>query len=274
MPDIVFTTRLTEADWDETMRGWRCPVLSVPGAVVDAFYLDGNRVDSAHYEVLSGQAFIRWILADRPERAAVVIKLTQELTLGAETDRWRRLAIVLPVVATIVAAAISGAATFFSRATATHVATDPQRPALATQTPGRALPTVRPPGAASNSAADDVIGRDNTTFSNALPIALGTTYLSRFRNDASSLYFSFTQGSSAHDLKVELRLLAADAQVRPLLAIYDGQRSRLFSRWHESKDGNTMIWQVPLTEGDYFIEVKPDYTQGDFTQFLLTVAPP
>jgi hypothetical protein len=272
MPDIVFTTRLTEADWDDTIRGWRCPVLGVPGAVVDALYLEGGRVDPARYEVLAGQAFIRWILADRPERAAVVIKLTQELTLGTETDRWKRLAIVLPVVATIVAAAISGAATYFSRAPATHMTPDIQRPGFSARSPVSEPPATRLPSRATTTGAVDAIGRDNTTFGNALPIALGTTYLSRFRNDDSSLYFSFNQGADAHDLQVELTLLAADAQVRPRLAIYDGQRNRLFSRWHESKDGNTMIWQVPLTAGDYFIEVKPDYTQGDFAQFLLTVA--
>ncbi len=47
MPNIVFTTRLTEADWDDTLRGWRCPPLAVPGAVVEALYVEGNRIDAA-----------------------------------------------------------------------------------------------------------------------------------------------------------------------------------------------------------------------------------
>lgn len=59
VPDIVFTTRLTEADWDDTLRGWRCPPMAVPGAVVDAVYIDGSRTDSGRYEVLKEQAVIR-----------------------------------------------------------------------------------------------------------------------------------------------------------------------------------------------------------------------
>ncbi len=193
--------------------------------------------------------------------------------LGTETDRWKRLAIVLPVVATIAAAAISGAATYFSRAPAAHMATDTQRPGLSTAGSGSEPPTARLPSAATGSEPIDVIGKNNTTFSNALPIVLGTTYLSRFQNDDSSLYFSFSPGAGAHDLRVEPTLLSANAQVHPRLVIYDGQRNKLFTRWHESKDGKTMTWQVPLTAENYFIEVKPDYTQGDFAQFLLAVAP-
>ena len=61
-------------------------------------------------------AVIRWIPSDQPPRAAASVTLTKELTLGAETDRWKKLAIVLPVVATIAAAAISGVATYYSKA--------------------------------------------------------------------------------------------------------------------------------------------------------------
>jgi hypothetical protein len=111
----VFTTRLTEADWDDTVRGWRCPALAVPGAVIEALYVDGTRVDSAKYEVLTQNTLIRWTLPDQPQRATASVKLTEELTLGTETDRWRKLAIVLPVVATIVSAALTGAATYFSK---------------------------------------------------------------------------------------------------------------------------------------------------------------
>jgi hypothetical protein len=36
MANIVFTTRFTEADWDDTLRGWRCSALVVPGAIIKA----------------------------------------------------------------------------------------------------------------------------------------------------------------------------------------------------------------------------------------------
>ena len=64
VPNIVFTTRLTEADWDDTLRGWRCPPLAVPGAIVEALYVEGNRTNSARYEVLQEQSLIRWTPSD------------------------------------------------------------------------------------------------------------------------------------------------------------------------------------------------------------------
>jgi hypothetical protein len=271
MQDTVFTIRLTEADWDDTMRGWRCPALSVPGAVVDAIYLEGSRADTARYEVLPAEAFIRWILPDQPQRAAVVIKLTQELTLGSDTDRWKRRAIILPALATVVAAAISGVATYFARAPAFRIAAVEEpapahQPPRQSETSAEAKPTIP-----SSDGTVDVIGKDNTNFSKALAVALGTTYKSRFLDDGSSLYFSFRQ-QTAHDLRIELTLLSPDAQVRPVLAIYDEHRAKLFSRWHESRDGSRIGWKVPVTAGNYFIEVKPDYTSGDFSQFLLLIA--
>ena len=141
MSEIVFTTRLTVEDWDEAMHGWRCQVLNVPGAIVEAVYVEGSRVDSARYEVLTQHTFIRWIASDQPQRVAASIKLTETLSLGKETERWKRLAIILPVVATIVAAAISGAATYFSRSSDLHVASEFQRVRPASN-PG--APTLRP----------------------------------------------------------------------------------------------------------------------------------
>ncbi len=106
MPQIVFAARLTEADWDETLRGWRCPALAVPGAIVEALYVEGNKADTAKYEVLREHHVIRWTPSDQPQRVTASITLTEELTLGAETDRWKKLAIVLPVVATIASAGL------------------------------------------------------------------------------------------------------------------------------------------------------------------------
>ena len=108
MPEIVLTIRLTNEDWDDAMRGWRCPVLSIPGAIVEAVYVEGNRVDTGRYEVLTPNTFVRWITPDQPQRVALSIKLTEALSLDSETERWKRLAIILPVVATIVAASILG----------------------------------------------------------------------------------------------------------------------------------------------------------------------
>jgi hypothetical protein len=115
MPQIVFAARLTEADWDETLRGWRCPALAVPGAIVEALYVEGNKADTAKYEVLREHHVIRWTPSDQPQRVTASITLTEELTLGAETDRWKKLAIVLPVVATIASAGITATATYWPK---------------------------------------------------------------------------------------------------------------------------------------------------------------
>jgi hypothetical protein len=107
MADIVFTTRLTEADWDDNLRGWRCPPLAIPGATVEAVYVEGERIDTARYEALAQNGVIRWVFPDQPSRATASIALTEELTLGRDTARWKKLAIVLPVAATILAALIT-----------------------------------------------------------------------------------------------------------------------------------------------------------------------
>jgi hypothetical protein len=113
--DIIFTTRLTDADWDDTLRGWRCSPLAVPGAAVDELFIDGNRIDAAKYEVLPQYGVVRWTPPDHPSRAVASIKLTEKLTLSAETDRWKKLAIILPVLATILSAGITGAVTLMTK---------------------------------------------------------------------------------------------------------------------------------------------------------------
>jgi hypothetical protein len=271
MPEIVLTIRLTDEDWDQAMRGWRCPVLSVPGSVVEAVYVEGNRIDAARYEVLAQNTFLRWIASDQPHRIAVSIKLTEPLSLGRETERWKRLAIILPVAATIVAAVISGVATYFSRASDVHIAsrmsdTQPPNAAQLTSPPPAQATSERPGG-----ATIDAIDSGNTTFSSALPIELGKTYQSRFLGDDSSRYFAVRQAGGEHDLDVEFSLSGQDTEVRPIIFIYDKNGIKLFSRYHASNDGRTIKWTSPIVPGDYVAEIKPTTSSGGFADFLLTV---
>jgi hypothetical protein len=141
--DIVFTTRLTEADWDDALHGWRCSPLAVPGAVVDELFIDGNRIDAAKYEVLPQHAIVRWTPPDRPSRAVASIKLTEKLTLGAETDRWKKLAIILPVLATILSAGIIGAVTLITKSGDKSIPTPDSRLKALSQPP---QPAPAPPG--------------------------------------------------------------------------------------------------------------------------------
>src|SRR5205823_3823190 len=74
-----------------------------------------RRADKTHYEILPEQLMLRWVLTEKPESIVIFIELTQNLSLSSETDKWKRLSIILPVVATIIAATITGAATVFSK---------------------------------------------------------------------------------------------------------------------------------------------------------------
>jgi hypothetical protein len=114
-PEITFTTRLTEEDWDAALRAWRCPALAIPKAEIGNLFVEGNRVDKANYEVLKGPPAVRWIAADPPARLAAQITLGAELSLESETSRWKKLAIMLPVVASITVALIGAAATYLAR---------------------------------------------------------------------------------------------------------------------------------------------------------------
>ena len=87
---ITFITKLTEAEWDEIIGGWRCPALQIPGSIVERMYVEGRQIDSGEFQVLQSQHIIRWIPAEKPQRIAVIIKLTKELALGSETNKWKR----------------------------------------------------------------------------------------------------------------------------------------------------------------------------------------
>lgn len=105
---IAFTVNVDDRDWDPNIGGWRCPALEIPGSQVDDLYVSGARVDSGWYEVLREHSLIRWVRPERPAQAVVSIKLTQELSTQELTSKWKQLAIVLPVVSSILVAVIGG----------------------------------------------------------------------------------------------------------------------------------------------------------------------
>jgi hypothetical protein len=201
MSDIAFNIRLAEADWEDSMSGWRCPALNVPGAEVEDVYVEGARADRAKYEVLPNHSIIRWIPGDRPPRATASIKLTKALSLGTETDKWRRLAIILPVIATVLAAIISGSATYFSRS-----------PVLKTDSGAAQVGASNPQAghATGNEIADyiDIIDKKSQN------IEIGKTYLSRFSDSTyimatdhpeEQYKFHVTEGVHRLELFFELR---------------------------------------------------------------------
>ncbi|TAI60835.1 hypothetical protein CWO89_38475 [Bradyrhizobium sp. Leo170] len=123
MPEIAFSTRLTEDDWDPSKKAWHCPALGIPSADVKNVYVNGNRVDSKNWEKLLGPPMIRWVIQRPPTEivADIVIPETlipenEKTKVEVEADRWKKLAILLPFLATIISALITGFTTYWSKA--------------------------------------------------------------------------------------------------------------------------------------------------------------
>lgn len=128
---LGFTTTLTERDWDNELRGWRCPALKIPGAQVECVFASGDRVDKSWYEVSYELDIVRWVHSERPAQATILIKLTEELSTYELTLKWKKLAIVLPFAASIVVALIAGLFSYFATPTQKSVvasSTNPSAP--------------------------------------------------------------------------------------------------------------------------------------------------
>jgi len=108
---ITFTVSLTEREWDEDRKGWRCPALRIPGARVDAVFAEG-KVDDAKYAVEIDQQIIRWPHADAPSQVSLDISLTQELTKKALTVFWQKLAVVIPLLTALATSLLTFLLTF------------------------------------------------------------------------------------------------------------------------------------------------------------------
>lgn len=96
-----FKLRLTKDEWDPELRGWYCSALKIPGAVVKEIYSGGQPVNRNLYRIDQTNEIIQWLSGDPPETIAVIVTLTVELSTEAETAKWKKLAIVLPVLATV-----------------------------------------------------------------------------------------------------------------------------------------------------------------------------
>jgi hypothetical protein len=112
---LAFAVTVTSRDWDASLNAWRCPALRIPGATIDAVFDRGLRVDPSWYESLPEHGLLRWVRsADAPSEATVFLNLTQELSTEDLTAKWKKLAIVLPFAASLIAAIISGTVTYLS----------------------------------------------------------------------------------------------------------------------------------------------------------------
>jgi hypothetical protein len=99
---IAFTIALTQNDWDVTRRGWRCPVLKIPGAKVDGLYA-GAQLDESWYKADGVHEIVRWARSETPPAtAALAVKLPEDWTPRESKDFWKKLAIVVPIVTALI----------------------------------------------------------------------------------------------------------------------------------------------------------------------------
>ena len=103
MRNNVFTVRLADADFDTSTNGWRCQALIVPGTKVRSLFANGSEIDSSKFRVPQGEANILWLLPSPPPSVSVVIELTEELSLDSDREKWKRRAVVLPVISGLIA---------------------------------------------------------------------------------------------------------------------------------------------------------------------------
>jgi hypothetical protein len=104
----VFTVTVSTRDWDDVLAGWRCPALDIPGAEIDALFVNGSKMDDGWYERLNGQPFVRWMRPEIPELATISVRLTKELSTQDQTARWKNIAIILSFLSPILVALITG----------------------------------------------------------------------------------------------------------------------------------------------------------------------
>lgn len=102
-----FTITLSNDDWDPLKGGWRCPALQIPGTRVKTVYVGGTAADPKLYEVNYLLCLIRWGQAAHPKQASVHIEAEKALSTKELTLKWRKLAIVLPVVGSLATAAVA-----------------------------------------------------------------------------------------------------------------------------------------------------------------------
>ncbi len=111
MPEVIFPIRVTADDWDSHTRAWRCPALDIPSAVItEAYDPSGVPVSLSLLEAAKGPARVSWRGADPPPGLLLEVGLEEELSPAKDERWWRKIAIVAPPIAAVLAALIGAAA--------------------------------------------------------------------------------------------------------------------------------------------------------------------
>jgi hypothetical protein len=99
---------VTRADFDTDRKGWRVPLLAVPGAKIVAMYAEGELPPTA-YRADSDDGFVQWVKDTPPPAAATftVDVAADQLSRKSDTDFWKFMTAVCTPVAGAIAAGIT-----------------------------------------------------------------------------------------------------------------------------------------------------------------------
>lgn len=81
-------------------------MLKIPGAQVTDVLVQRSSVDGADYEVKYDLGIIQWKPPKTPERATVIIKLTEELSSKDLTRWWKNFAIIVSIISILLVASV------------------------------------------------------------------------------------------------------------------------------------------------------------------------
>jgi hypothetical protein len=103
--EIVFTLRLTEADWDAGVRAWRCAAFDIPSAFIkEAYDPDGQRISASMFKVDKGPARVSWQGPGHPSQIVIIVGIGETLSPTSNEDWWKRFAIIVPIITAIIGA--------------------------------------------------------------------------------------------------------------------------------------------------------------------------
>lgn len=98
--NIIHVT-ITPSDWDKRIGGFRCSALSLPSAEIKDIFVSGGRINPDDYNISDDRQYIRWN-GEKPTKQVVVeIRITKELSTRELTLKWKKAAILLPIIASI-----------------------------------------------------------------------------------------------------------------------------------------------------------------------------
>jgi hypothetical protein len=104
--NTTFRITLTKSDWDANIGGWKFPPLQIPGSAVASVFSGGKEINKGKYEARPDLPALLWTSNKVPDEIAVTVALTKPLSTEDLTQSWKKAAIILPCITTILSFAL------------------------------------------------------------------------------------------------------------------------------------------------------------------------